>query len=61
VGERRYQEYEMKKSKKKLSLTATTVRILHASLQDVLGGGGGLSGACTTSHAATCGNGSRCA
>jgi hypothetical protein len=61
VGQPCHQEYEMKKSKTKLTLNATTVRILETSLQDVRGGGGGASGACTTSHAPTCGNGSRCA
>jgi hypothetical protein len=58
----------MKKLNKKLSLNATTVRVLRASLRDV-GGGMGPNTAfvachsqekCDESHAATCGNGSRC-
>ena len=59
----------MKPLKKKLSLNATTVRTLQASLRDVVGGMGPNTAFvachsqenCGESHAATCGNGSRCA
>jgi diaminopimelate epimerase len=58
----------MKKLNKKLSLNATTVRLLHASLREVVGRMGPNTAfvachsqeKCDESHAATCGNGSRC-
>ena len=58
----------MKKPNKKLSLNATTVRLLQASLREVVGGMGPNTAfvacrsqeKCDESHAATCGDGSRC-
>jgi hypothetical protein len=68
----RHQENQMKqpnKKNKKLSLNATTVRVLQASLREVVGGMGPNTAFvachsqenCGESHAPTCGDGSRCA
>lgn len=59
-----------KKPNKKLFLDATTVRVLQTSLGQVVGGMGPQDSrfwachsdeGCGGSHAATCGDGSRCA
>jgi hypothetical protein len=65
----RHQENQMKQPSKKLSLNATTVRLLQASLHEVVGGMGPNTAFvacrsqenCGESHAPTCGDGSRCA
>jgi hypothetical protein len=68
----RHQENQMKhpnKKNKKLPLNATTVRLLQASLHEVVGGMGPNTAFvachsqenCGESHAPTCGDGSRCA